>query len=138
MFPFIFRVHLNKQIQLLERHISLDAVNEERRRSHLLATTVTPKTFHFETPQGVEFRTDSKLNTSHVHLHCEPRRIEPWNSMGSSYSDERFGMSSGPVEREPYIPKVIDVNYIEGSNDKKWSSLNFSWTKELEVIIKGY
>lgn len=55
--------------------------------------------------------------------------------MGSSYVDERFGMSSGPVEREPYIPKVIDVNYIEGSNDKKWSSRNFSWTKELEVIL---
>ncbi|XP_023553062.1 ATP-dependent DNA helicase Q-like 4A isoform X1 [Cucurbita pepo subsp. pepo] len=130
------RVHLNKQIQLLENHISLDVVNDETRRSHLLATTVTPKTFHFETPQGVEFRTESTLNTSHIHLHSEPRRIEPWNSMGSSYPDERFGMSSGPVEREPYIPKVIDVNYIEGSNDKKWSSLNFSWTKELEANNK--
>ncbi|XP_050942878.1 ATP-dependent DNA helicase Q-like 4A isoform X2 [Cucumis melo] len=130
------RVHLNKQIQLLERHISLDAVNEERRRSHLFATTVTPKTFHFETPQGAEFRTDAKLNTSYIHQDLEPRRIEPWNSMGSSYVDERFGMSSGPVEREPYIPKVIDVNYIEGSNDKKWSSRNFSWTKELEANNK--
>ncbi|XP_038877365.1 ATP-dependent DNA helicase Q-like 4A isoform X2 [Benincasa hispida] len=130
------RIHVNKQIQLLERHSSLHAANEERHRSHLLATTVTPKTFHFETPQGVEFMTDSRLNTSHVHLHCEPRRIEPWNSMGSSYSDERFGMSSGPAEREPYIPKVIDVNYIEGSNDRKWSSQNFSWMKELEANNK--
>lgn len=113
-------------------------MNEERQTSHLLATTVTPKAFHFETPQGVEFRTDSKLNTSQVHLHGEPRRIEPWNSMVSSYSVDRFGMSSGPVEREPYIPKVIDVNYIEGSNDKKWSGLNFPWTKKLEVILLGY
>lgn len=135
LFLFIFRVHLNKAIQLLEKHLSLNAVNEERRRSHFLATTVTPKTFHFETPQGVEFRTDSKQNNFEVHLQSELRRNEPWNPMVSSYSVERFGMSSGPVEREQYIPKVVDVNYIEGSNEKKWSSLNFPWTKKLEVIL---
>ncbi|TYK11170.1 hypothetical protein E5676_scaffold227G00020 [Cucumis melo var. makuwa] len=28
-------------------------------------------------------------------------------------TNERFGMSSGPMEREPYIPNVFDVNYTE-------------------------
>jgi bloom syndrome protein len=39
------------------------------------------------------------------------------------------------MEREPYIPKYVEVNYIEGSNDKKCSSGNFPWTKKLEVLI---
>ncbi|KAA0038982.1 ATP-dependent DNA helicase Q-like 4A isoform X1 [Cucumis melo var. makuwa] len=69
-------------------------------------------------------RTDAKLNTSYVHQDLEPRRIEPWNSMCSSYVDERFGMSSGPVEREPYIPKVIDVNYTEAPCfDMSWCNI---------------
>jgi bloom syndrome protein len=47
-------------------------------------------------------------------------------------------MPSGLVEREPFIPKIIDVNYIEGSGDKRWSSRDFSWTKELEVFKLNY
>jgi len=42
-------------------------------------------------------------------------------------------ISSAPVERERYKPRIIEVNYIEGSNDKRWSSRDFPWTKKLEV-----
>ncbi|CAN6703529.1 unnamed protein product [Malus baccata var. baccata] len=45
---------------------------------------------------------------------------------------DRLGFSSCPVEREPCISKFVEVNYIEGSKDKKWSSDNFPWTKKLE------
>ncbi|KAL3598122.1 hypothetical protein D5086_006040 [Populus alba] len=47
-----------------------------------------------------------------------------------------FGVSSVPLEREPYIPSFVEVNYIEGSNDPKWSSTNFPWTKKLEANNK--
>ncbi|CAI0439398.1 unnamed protein product [Linum tenue] len=43
-----------------------------------------------------------------------------------------FGVSYTPVEREPYIPKFVEVNYSDGSNDPKWSSSNFPWEKKLE------
>lgn len=53
----------------------------------------------------------------------------------SSFSVDRYGLSSAPVEREQYVPRIIDVKYTEGSSDKKWSSREFSWTKKLEVIF---
>lgn len=61
---------------------------------------------------------------------------ERWNSPLVSFSSiDGFGVSSDPIEREPYIPKYVEVNYIEGSNDKKWS-VNFPWTKKLEVLFR--
>ena len=59
-----------------------------------------------------------------------------WNMpRDSSFSVDRYGLSSAPVEREQYVPRIIDVTYTEGSSDKKWSSREFSWTKKLEVIF---
>ena len=61
---------------------------------------------------------------------------ESWNMpRDSSFSVDRYGLSSAPVEREQYVPRIIDVTYTEGSSDKKWSSREFSWTKNLEVIF---
>lgn len=45
----------------------------------------------------------------------------------------RSDFSSAPIERESFKPRVNDVNYIEGSNDMKWSSRDFPWTRKLEV-----
>ena len=67
-----------------------------------------------------------------VNMHNELGGYERWNSFSSV---DRFDVLSGPLEREPYVPKYVEVNYIEGSNDKKWSSENFLWTKKLEVLI---
>ena len=59
-----------------------------------------------------------------------------WNSSSFSFnSEDRFGASSFPVEREPYVRKYVEVNCIEGSMDKKWSSQDFPWTNKLEVCI---
>lgn len=60
---------------------------------------------------------------------------DSWNTpRDSSFSVDRYGLSTAPVEREQYVPKIIDVTYTEGSNDKKWSSREFPWTRKLEVI----
>ncbi|PWA75635.1 DNA helicase, ATP-dependent, RecQ type [Artemisia annua] len=43
-----------------------------------------------------------------------------------------FAEFSAPVERD-YVRKYVQVNYMEGSDDKKWSKREFSWSKNLEV-----
>lgn len=73
---------------------------------------------------------------SQVYPHNEPGGYENCISSSVSFSSvDGTGFSSCPVEREPYIPKVLEVNYIEGFNDKRWSSNNFPWTKKMEVLI---
>ncbi|TXG64063.1 hypothetical protein EZV62_011057 [Acer yangbiense] len=73
-----------------------------------------------------------KLRQDRLQLNKQIQQLE-----GYLYDVERqkFGVSSCPV-REPYIPKIIEVNYIEGSNDPKWSSGDFPWTKKLEANNK--
>ncbi|KAL5856966.1 hypothetical protein ACOSQ3_004424 [Xanthoceras sorbifolium] len=124
------RLQLNKQIQQLEGYLR----DMERQKSHISASTTT-RTFQYETPQGAH-RIDPMRFDAQVHLHNESGGYENWNSPSVSFSSvDRFGVSSCPV-REPYIPKIIEVNYIEGSNDPKWSSGDFPWTKKLEVNNK--
>jgi len=120
---YVVRLQLNKQIQQLDGYLRARSVDEERQRSHYSASTAaTVRT---------SMRCDAQVN-----LHNEAGGYERWNSSSVSFSSvERFGVSSGPMEREPYIPKYAEVNYIEGSNDEKWSSGNFPWTKKLEVLI---
>lgn len=112
----IFRLHLNKQIQQLEGYLP----DVERQKSHFSASTTC--SFQYETPQAASLKSFD---------------YEKWNLSSSVpfSSVDRLGVSSYSVEREPYIPKIIEVNYIEGSNDRKWSSGDFPWTKKLEVCI---
>ncbi|PON33177.1 DNA helicase, ATP-dependent [Parasponia andersonii] len=126
------RLELNKQIQQLERYIRSNSVDEERQKSHFFAST-TPRSFHYETPQATASRIDPWKFDSQVHLGNEPGVYESCNS--DSYVD-RFGVLPSTVEREPYIPKLIEVNYIEGSINKKWSNRDFPWTKKLEANNK--
>lgn len=128
------RSQLNKQIQQLEKYVLSSNLDEERQRSHFSASTAPPKYSMYETPQQ-------------TFLSSEPKRYDAQAYMGngtcgSSFQShsvcpvDKYGMSSGPVEREAFIPKIIEVNYIEGSGDKRWSSLDFPWTKKLEVNNK--
>ncbi|XP_010533955.1 PREDICTED: ATP-dependent DNA helicase Q-like 4A isoform X2 [Tarenaya hassleriana] len=126
------RLLLKKQIQLLEIHIQ----DIERQKSQFLASTAT-QNFQYETPRRPDFTVD------HVHRDAQKHSGEQgkyahdnWYMPSDSFSADRYGPSSGLIEREQYIPKIIDVNYIEGSNDKKWSSRDFPWTKKLEVNNK--
>ncbi|GMI83623.1 hypothetical protein like AT1G10930 [Hibiscus trionum] len=140
------RLQLNKQIQQLEKYIC----DVERQRSNFSASTAThafqyetPRTastathtFQYGTPQTAAFSANPIQFDAQVHLHNEPNGYDNWNSSTTFSSINSFGVPSGPIEREPYIPQIIDVNYIEGSNDQKWSSRDFSWTKKLEANNK--
>lgn len=131
------RLQLNKKIQQLERYLCNNSLDEERRKSHFSASTATPRPFQYETPQAAAFRTDTVRFDSQVQSHNVPGDFERCNSSSVSFSSvDGFGFSSCPVEREPYIPKFVEVNYIEGSNDNKWSGNNFPWTKKLEANNK--
>ena len=128
---FVVRLQLNKQIQQLDGYLRANSVDEERQRSHYSTSTAATRSFQYETPQADAFKTSMRFEAQ-VNLHNELGGYERWNSFSSV---DRFDVLSGPLEREPYIPKYVEVNYIEGSNDKKWSSENFPWTKKLEVLI---
>ena len=69
----------------------------------------------------------------------DPVRLDDqfWNNKWepspiSSFSMGNFGAFGTPMERE-IVRKNVQVNYIDGSDDKKWSKRVFSWTKKLEV-----
>ncbi|KAA8536559.1 hypothetical protein F0562_029037 [Nyssa sinensis] len=131
------RLQLNKQIQQLEKYLHSKSSDEERQNSHRSASTTTPGTFQYETPPTAAFRIDPMRFDSQVHIRNESDGSDKWNSSSYSFSSvDRFSVTSGPVEREPYVPKYVEINYIEGSNDKKWSNRDFPWTKKLEANNK--
>lgn len=113
------RSQLNKQIQQLEKYIHSRNLDEERQKSHFSTSMATPSSFVYETPlQNV--------------LGSAPNRYDAQSYMGNGTCASSY--QSLPVEREAFIPKIIEVNYIEGSGDKRWSSRDFPWTKKLEVF----
>ncbi|KAK6915964.1 DEAD/DEAH box helicase domain [Dillenia turbinata] len=127
------RLQLNKQIQQLESHLRSTTADEERRRSHFSASTAVPSSFQYETPPTFKVGINAMRSDSQFHTQNLPDGFSKWNGTSfSAYSFDKLGFTPGPVEREPYIPKYAEVNYIEGSNDKKWSSREFPWTKKLE------
>ncbi|XP_057812339.1 ATP-dependent DNA helicase Q-like 4A [Salvia miltiorrhiza] len=128
------RQQLKERIKQLEKHIPNMSVNEERRTSHFSASTATPMDFHYETPGTVPFkigptRLDSQFQASNT-LYGSDR----WGS-SSCHTTNGIGVST-PFERTPYVPKHIEVNYIDGSTDQKWSSREFPWMKKLEAENK--
>jgi len=128
---FINRLQLNKQIQQLEKYLR----DEERQKSHFSASTLV-RNLQYETPQSAACKIDPMRFDAQVHLRNDLNEYEKWNAPSVSFSSiDSFGVSSVPLEREPYIPSFVEVNYIEGSNDPKWSSTNFPWTKKLEVLF---
>ncbi|KAK6131895.1 hypothetical protein DH2020_034368 [Rehmannia glutinosa] len=131
------RQQLKKQIQQLENYLQTTLVNEERKKSHFSASTATPMAFQYETPPVVPFRIDPTRLDSQFQANNEQHGFDRWGSSSTSfYSTDGFGVSNAPLEREPYVPKYVDINYIDGSTDKKWSSREFSWTKKLEANNK--
>ncbi|KAJ6416185.1 hypothetical protein OIU84_004895 [Salix udensis] len=126
------RLQLNKQIQQLEKYLR----DEERQKSHFSASTLV-RNLQYETPQSAACKMDPMRLDANVHLRNDLNGYEKWNAPSISFSSiDNFGVSSVPLEREPYIPSFVEVNYIEGSNDPKWSSTNFPWTKKLEANNK--
>ncbi|GMP39290.1 hypothetical protein CsSME_00010182 [Camellia sinensis var. sinensis] len=129
------RLKLNKQVQQLEKYLQTIPVDEERQKSQFSASTAPPRAFQYGTPT-FEFRIDSTRADAQSQIINRADGYDGWNSSSFSSSVDMFGASSFPVEREPYVPKYVEVNYIEGSNDKKWSSRDFPWTNKLEASNK--
>ncbi|GER26748.1 ATP-dependent DNA helicase Q1 [Striga asiatica] len=128
---------LRKQIQQLEKHLQTTLVNEERKMSHFSASTTTHMPCQHDTASPMPSRIEPRRLDSQFQANNEPYAFDRWGQSSSSfYSTDGFGLSNAPVEREPYIPKNIDINYIDGSTDKKWSSREFAWTKKLETNNK--
>ncbi|KAM7250527.1 hypothetical protein ACFE04_022410 [Oxalis oulophora] len=127
------RLLLKKKIQLLEKHLE----DEERKKSHFSASTAT-HTFQYETPaQTTSLRTGPVRFDSQANLNNILQGYDKLNMSSDSFSTmDGLGVSSAFAPREPYIPQYVDVNYIEGSSDPKWSTGNFSWTKKLEADNK--
>ncbi|KAL7205828.1 hypothetical protein ACSBR2_018699 [Camellia fascicularis] len=130
------RLKLNKQVQQLEKYLQSIPVDEERQKSQFSASTAPPRAFQYGTPPTFEFRIDSTRADAQSQIINRADGYDGWNSSSFSSSVDMFGASSFPVEREPYVPKYVEVNYIEGSNDKKWSSRDFPWTNKLEASNK--
>ena len=129
------RSQLNNQIQQLEKYIQSSNLEEERQKSNFVTSMAPPTSFVYETPQRNVISSGPVINSG---LNRYDDQVYMDNgTYGTSYQSS-CGMPSGPVEREPFIPKIIEVNYIEGSGDKRWSSRDFSWTKELEVFKLNY
>ncbi|EFH62834.1 predicted protein [Arabidopsis lyrata subsp. lyrata] len=133
------RLLLKKQIQQLEILIQ----NKERKKSECLVSTPSHN-IQYETPQTtnhvvVYTQTDSPdKSCGGLCPATEGRYVtDNWN-MPRDYlvSKERYDISSGSVEREQSVSEVIDVTDTESSNDKKWASRDFPWTKNLEVYNK--
>ncbi|ESQ29381.1 hypothetical protein EUTSA_v10023226mg [Eutrema salsugineum] len=120
------RLLLKNQIQQLEILIQ----NKERKKS-----STPTHNFQYGTPQI----TNCKVDYAQTDSREEQGRYvsDNWN-MPRDYllSEDRYGLSSGPVERERHVPEIIDVTYTDGSNDTKWCSRDFPWTKNLEINNK--
>lgn len=128
------RVYLNKQIQLLAEHMASLTQDVERQQSHSMASTTAiyghqppmiPQNTLVMENDRVESQVYIRNGPGDNNLFCSPA---PY-----SYTDN-LSVPPNSISRD-YAPKIIDVNYTEGSNDKRWSSKNFPWTKDLEVIF---
>ncbi|KAG6489474.1 hypothetical protein ZIOFF_050743 [Zingiber officinale] len=122
------RLHLKNKIQHLEKDLSLSNQDEERQRSSFTASTTTSRNFQLERPSSM---TDPVNFNSQAYIRNEPGDTMTWSSPTPSCYANQFGTTS--AERQVFTPKLLDINYIEGSGDKKWKSLDFPWTKKLEA-----
>ncbi|KAK4740981.1 hypothetical protein SAY87_024569 [Trapa incisa] len=129
------RQKLNKQIQMLDTHLRSIMADEERKKSHLSASAATPSAFQYETPKPFGSCADPFRFNHHVQQSIEQGGYAGWSVPPVSFTTSDSFSVSNPVDRS-YIPKFSEVNYIDGSMERKWSNKNFSWTKKLEYYNK--
>ncbi|XP_023643239.1 ATP-dependent DNA helicase Q-like 4B [Capsella rubella] len=127
------RLLLKKQIQQLEILIQ----NTECEKSQGLVLTAN-QSIQYETPQTTNHQMVYAQTDSRAHVKEQGRNVtDNWNRPEDYlFSEDRNGLSSGPVQRKQYIPENIDVTYTESSNEQRWSRRDFPWTKNLEVYNK--
>lgn len=125
---FFARLLLNKQIQQLEKHLQ----DIGKQRSHALASTAPTYNFPIDTPLN-RTPADAIRSDSQVHVYNEFGNSGNWHSPPPFSTTDRLNFSFAPIEREVFTPKLLEVKYIEGSDDERWKSVDFSWNKKLEV-----
>ncbi|MFS7979105.1 putative DNA helicase [Helianthus anomalus] len=129
------RRQLNKQIKLLEKYVTLD--NEDCKSSFSAYTVTTARPLQYVTPFSARIdpvRLDDQFCT--YTKTDENNNNNKWGTLALPCSSVgNFGDFSTPVERN-YVRKYVEVNYIEGSDDVKWSKRDFPWTKKLEANNK--
>uniref|UniRef100_A0A0D9W543 DNA 3'-5' helicase n=1 Tax=Leersia perrieri TaxID=77586 RepID=A0A0D9W543_9ORYZ len=126
---------LKKQIELLGEYMARLTQDEERQRSHSMASTTALQSHHPIVTPSISFVQDTNRFQSPIYI-----RNEPGNN-GLCFSSAPYSYMDGlstplPSVQRDYTPKIIDISYTEGSSDKKWSSTHFAWTKDLEANNK--
>ncbi|KAL7599815.1 hypothetical protein Lser_V15G24262 [Lactuca serriola] len=124
------RLQLKKQIQQLKQYCSSILMDDEGCKTNFSAFT-TARDLKYQTPLAFTSRVDPVRLDDQFYMH---NKWDPPSISCSSVGN--FGNFSTPVERELYVRKNVKVNYIDGSDDKKWSKKDFSWTKKLEANNK--
>ncbi|KAI3774488.1 hypothetical protein L1987_49046 [Smallanthus sonchifolius] len=126
------RLQLNKQIKHLEKYILID--NEECKSNFSAYTVTTARALQYATPLSFSARIDPvRLDDQFYMDNKTDGNDNKWDPSALSCSSVgNFGDFSAPVERD-YVRKYVEVNYIEGSDDEKWSKRDFTWTKKLEL-----
>ncbi|KAK1417668.1 hypothetical protein QVD17_26800 [Tagetes erecta] len=129
------RLQLNKQIKHLEKYILIE--NEECKSNFSAYTVTTARALQYATPLSFSARMDPIRLDDQFYMHNKTDgNNNKWDSSAFSCSSVgNFGDFSAPIERN-YIRKYVEVNYIEGSDDEKWSKRDFPWTKKLEANNK--
>ncbi|XP_047337358.1 ATP-dependent DNA helicase Q-like 4A [Impatiens glandulifera] len=126
------RLHLKKQSQELEKYLRAKVANEERQKSQFSASTASHMASEYQTPTST-FKLDSRRFESEGFMNSGSNIHDMWNPPSLPVSSvDRPGSTLFPTERETYVPKYVDVKYIEGSIDAKWQSRDFHWTRKLE------
>ncbi|XP_040379717.1 ATP-dependent DNA helicase Q-like 4A [Oryza brachyantha] len=125
------RALLKKQIELLGEYTVRLTQDEERQMSHSMASTTALQGHHPIVNQSSSCVKDTNRFQSPIYM-----RSEPTNS-GLCFSSAPYSYMDGlstplPSVQRDYNRRIIDINYTEGSGDKRWSSTHFAWTKELE------
>uniref|UniRef100_A0A1D1XKM2 DNA 3'-5' helicase n=1 Tax=Anthurium amnicola TaxID=1678845 RepID=A0A1D1XKM2_9ARAE len=124
------RLMLNKKIQPLEKYLQSLTQGAESHRSHTLLSTAASQSFQPETPASSPLVDTYRFN---FQTHNKSEGCQSWSSLAPVYAMDSFSAAPSHAEREVYTPKLVEVTYIEGSNDKRWSSKDFPWTKKLEA-----
>lgn len=128
-------MHLNRQVQLLGEYLARSTQDEDRQRSHSMASTTAVQGHQqpLMTPRST-FVMDTDRFQPQVYMRNGPGdKDSSYSSVPYPYMDN-LNTPVNSIRRE-YTPRIIDINYTEGSNDKNWSSRNFPWTKDIEVMF---
>ncbi|KAI3907487.1 hypothetical protein MKW92_049326 [Papaver armeniacum] len=126
-------IQLSKKVKLLKNFLQASSLNEDRQNLHFSASTTACRGFKSETPATTSRIGPLKFDAQ-VHMHTDFNYCINGATSSLSLSSVGSSITPGSLEREAFTQKIVDVKYVDGSNDKGcWSSSNFPWTEELEA-----